>query len=67
MFKRVPEKMSMVLLLMILVFSGCSILYISFVTTNALKEQTRNEIQRLCHPCCKPDQRRCRCASQARG
>jgi PAS domain S-box-containing protein len=44
MFKRVPEKMSMVLLLMILVFSGCSILYISFVTTHALKEQTREEI-----------------------
>ncbi len=45
MFSRVPEKMSMILLLMILVFSGCSILYISFVTTNALKEQARNDIQ----------------------
>jgi PAS domain S-box-containing protein len=30
---------------MILVFSGCSILYISVVTTNALKEQARNDIQ----------------------
>jgi PAS domain S-box-containing protein len=45
MFSRVPEKMSMVLLLMILVFSGCSILYISFVTTNALKEQAREDIR----------------------
>jgi PAS domain S-box-containing protein len=45
MFKRAPEKISMVLLLMILVFSGCSILYISVVTTNALKEQARTDIQ----------------------
>jgi PAS domain S-box-containing protein len=45
MFKRVPEKMSMILLLMILVFSGCSILYISVVTTNALKEQARDDIK----------------------
>lgn len=44
MFSRVPEKMSMILLLMILIFSGCSILYISFVTTNALKEQAREDI-----------------------
>lgn len=34
----------MILLLMILIFSGCSILYISFVTTNALKEQAREDI-----------------------
>jgi PAS domain S-box-containing protein len=47
MFSRLPEKTSMILLLMILVFSGCSILYISFVTTNALKEQTREEISRF--------------------
>ena len=45
MFSRVPEKMSMILLLMILVFSGCSILYISFVTTNALKEQAKDDIR----------------------
>jgi PAS domain S-box-containing protein len=45
MFSRVPEKMSMILLLMILIFSGCSILYISFVTTNALKEQARGDIR----------------------
>ncbi|NMB80069.1 MAG: PAS domain S-box protein [Methanomicrobiales archaeon] len=37
--------MSMILLLMILIFSGCSILYISFVTTNALKEQARADIR----------------------
>lgn len=47
MFSRLPEKTSMILLVMILVFSGCSILYISFVTTNALKEQTREEIGRF--------------------
>lgn len=35
----------MILLLMILIFSGCSIVYISFVTTNALKEQAREDIR----------------------
>ncbi|MCK9580704.1 MAG: PAS domain S-box protein [Methanoregula sp.] len=44
MFQRLPEKASMILLLMILIFSGCSIVYISVVTTNALKEQAREDI-----------------------
>jgi PAS domain S-box-containing protein len=47
MFDRLPEKTSMILLLMILIFSGCSILYISVVTTNALKEQARADIRGL--------------------
>jgi PAS domain S-box-containing protein len=47
MFHRVPEKMSMILLLMILIFSGCSILYISVITTNALKEQARDDIRAI--------------------
>jgi PAS domain S-box-containing protein len=41
---RLPDKTTMALLLMILIFAGCSIVYISNVTTVALREQTRDEL-----------------------
>jgi PAS domain S-box-containing protein len=47
MFRRLPDKTSMVLLLMILVFAGCSIIYISNVTTVALRDQTSEELGRI--------------------
>ena len=44
MVRRLPDKTTMVLLLMILIFAGCSIVYISNVTTVALRDQTRDEL-----------------------
>lgn len=44
MTRRLPDKTTMALLLMILIFAGCSIVYISNVTTVALREQTRDEL-----------------------
>ncbi len=47
MIRRLPSKTTMVLLLMILVFTACSILYISGVTSRELKEQSRDELGRV--------------------
>ncbi len=44
MFSRLPDKTSMALLLMILIFTGCSIIYISNVTSVALADQTEEEL-----------------------
>lgn len=44
MFRRMPDKTSMALLLMILIFAGCSTIYISLVTNVALRDQTRDEL-----------------------
>ncbi len=44
MFRRLPDKTTMALLLMILIFAGCSILYTSNVTTVALRDQTSDEL-----------------------
>ena len=44
MTQRLPEKSTMILLLMVLVFSGCSIVYITNVTTGAIQKQTQNEL-----------------------
>ncbi len=43
-FSRLSDKTTMILLLMILVFAGCSILYTSNITTVALHDQTRDEL-----------------------
>jgi PAS domain S-box-containing protein len=44
MFSRLPDKTTMGLLLMILIFTGCSIIYISNVTSVALRDQTRDDL-----------------------
>jgi PAS domain S-box-containing protein len=44
MFERIFDKTTIILLFMILIFSGCSILYISDVTSIALKDQARYDL-----------------------
>jgi PAS domain S-box-containing protein len=44
MIERLLEKSTMILLLMILVFSACSIVYVTNVTTGAIQKQTQNEL-----------------------
>jgi len=41
---RLSDKTTMILLLMILIFAGCSIIYTSNITTVALHDQTREEL-----------------------
>ena len=43
-FSRLSDKTTMILLLMILIFAGCSIIYTSNITTVALHDQTREEL-----------------------